>query len=226
MIEERHDESWLKEIHELRSKQEYKPMDSCGELRPHLIIQDIYDIFGKNIVMTTDVGQHQMWAAQYSRAEEPRDFLTSGGLGTMGYGYGAAIGAACGRPDKKIVHVTGDGSFHMNLNELCTSVSNQFPITTVLFNNNALGMVYQWQRSFYNGRFAYTRPNRKTDYVKLAEAFGAKGMRCETREELRNALEVAANSQGPMVIECILSCEERVLPMIPAGMTADDIILE
>ena len=226
MIEERHDESWLKEIHELRSKQEYKPMDSCGDLRPHLIIQDIYDIVGKDIVMTTDVGQHQMWAAQYSRAEEPRDFLTSGGLGTMGYGYGAAIGAACGWPDRKIVHVTGDGSFHMNLNELCTSVSNQFPITTVLFNNNALGMVYQWQRSFYNGRFSYTRPNRKTDYVKLAEAFGAKGMHCETREELRNALEVAANSQGPMVIECIVSCEERVLPMIPAGMTADDIILE
>ncbi|MGI6734163.1 MAG: biosynthetic-type acetolactate synthase large subunit [Anaerovoracaceae bacterium] len=225
MIDEKHDESWLAEIQELRSKREYRPKD-CGDLKPHQIIRDIYDIFGKDIVMTTDVGQHQMWAAQYSRAEEPRNFLTSGGLGTMGYGYGAAIGAACGRPDTKIVHVTGDGSFHMNLNELCTSVSHQLPITTVLFNNNALGMVYQWQRSFYEGRFSYTRPNRKTDFVKLAEAFGARGVRCQTREEVRQALKDAANGQGPTVIECILSCEERVLPMIPAGLTVDDIILE
>jgi acetolactate synthase-1/2/3 large subunit len=226
MIDEKQDESWITEIQALRSKREYRPNERCGELKPHLIIRDIYHIFGKDIVMTTDVGQHQMWAAQYSRAEEPRNFLTSGGLGTMGYGYGAAIGAACGRPGTKVVHVTGDGSFHMNLNELCTSVSHQFPITTVLFNNNALGMVYQWQKSFYGGRFSYTRPNRKTDFVLLAEAFGARGVRCETREELYQALKDAANHQGPTVIECILSCEERVLPMIPAGLTVDDIILE
>ncbi len=226
LIKEKQDESWIEEIHTLRSARDYKPEEGCERLKPHLIIRDIYDIFGKDMVMTTDVGQHQMWAAQYSRAEDPRNFLTSGGLGTMGYGYGAAIGAACGRPGTRVVHVTGDGSFHMNLNELCTSVSNQFPITTVLFNNNALGMVYQWQKSFYGGRFSYTRPNRKTDFVLLAEAFGAKGIRCRTRNELRQALKDAAALNGPAVIECILSTEERVLPMIPAGLTVDDIILE
>ena len=225
MIKERQDENWLEEIRSLGLK-EYIPDESCDKLKPHNIIRDIFEIFGNKIIMTTDVGQHQMWAAQYSRAENPRDFLTSGGLGTMGYGYGAAIGAACGRPGTKVVHVTGDGSFHMNLNELCTSVSHELPITTVLFNNNALGMVYQWQKSFYEGRLSYTVPNRKTDFVCLAEAFGAKGVRCETRDELCRALEEAASGEGPTVIECILSCEERVLPMIPAGQTIDDIILE
>ena len=226
IIEEKKDESWIAEIHNFRSENEYRPNENCKELKPHRIIRDIYDIYGKDVVMATDVGQHQMWAAQYSRAEEPRNFLTSGGLGTMGYGYGAAIGAACGRPETKVVHVTGDGSFHMNLNELCTSVSNHLPITTVLFNNNALGMVYQWQKSFYCGRFSYTKPNRKTDFVLLAEAFGARGVRCENHKELRNALKEAANYDGPTVIECILSAEERVLPMIPAGLTVDEIILE
>ncbi len=226
MIHEKQDESWLEEIHTLKMEMEYSPDESCKGLKPHRIINDIYDIFGKDIVMTTDVGQHQMWSAQYSRAERPRDFLTSGGLGTMGYGYGAAIGAACGRPGTKVVHVTGDGSFHMNLNEICTSVTHNLPITTVLFNNNALGMVYQWQKSFYEGRLSYTVPNRKTDFVLLAEAFGAKGVRCHTREELQRALEEAKQNDGPTVIECILSCEERVLPMIPAGKTIDDIILE
>ncbi len=226
MIEERHDESWIQEIHALRSEKEYRPEESCDGLKPHYIIQDIYDIFGKDIVMATDVGQHQMWAAQYSRAEDPRDFLTSGGLGTMGYGYGASIGAACGRPGTRVVHVTGDGSFHMNLNELCTSVSNNLPITTVLFNNKVLGMVYQWQNSFYEGRFSFTVPGRKTDFVHLAEAFGAKGVRCGTREELTQALKEAAAGEGPTVIECLLDCEERVLPMIPAGLTFDEVILE
>ena len=130
----------------------------------------------------------------------------------MGYGYSAAIGAACGWPDRKIVHVTGDGSFHMNLNELCTSVSNQFPLQRCFSTITLWEWFTSGKRSFYQRTLLYTRPNRKTDYVKLAEAFGAKGMHCETREELRNALEVAANSQGPMVIECILSCEGECFP--------------
>lgn len=226
MICEKENGQWIEEIYSLRSTKEYVPAEACKGLKPHHIINDIYDVLGKDIVMATDVGQHQMWSAQYSRAENPRDFLTSGGLGTMGYGYGAAIGAACGRPGTKVVHVTGDGSFHMNLNELATSVSHKLPITTVLFNNNALGMVYQWQKSFYEGRLSYTVPNRKTDFVRLAEAFGADAIRCDSREALVAALKDAANREGPTVIECILSCDERVLPMIPAGLTVDDIILE
>ncbi|HZK01981.1 MAG TPA: biosynthetic-type acetolactate synthase large subunit [Anaerovoracaceae bacterium] len=226
MVNERDETEWIEEIHTLRATREYSPDECCEGLKPHRIIGDIYDILGDDIVMTTDVGQHQMWAAQYSRASNPRNFLTSGGLGTMGYGYGAAIGAACGRPGSNIVHITGDGSFHMNLNELCTSVSQNLPITTVVFSNNALGMVYQWQKSFYDGRLSYTVPDRKTNFVLLAEAFGAKGIRCENRDELLAALTDAVSHQGPMVIECVLSCEERVLPMIPAGLTVDDIILE
>ena len=191
MIDEKHDESWLAEIQELRSKREYRPKD-CGDLKPHQIIRDIYDIFGKDIVMTTDVGQHQMWAAQYSRAEEPRNFLTSGGLGTMGYGYGAAIGAACGRPDTKIVHVTGDGSFHMNLNELCTSVSHQLPITTVLFNNNAWNGLSVAKVFYEDG--SLTRPNSKTYFCLSWQGFSRRGGACQTG---RSAPSLERCSQRP-----------------------------
>ncbi len=226
LIEQKNRDSWLNEILDFRKSNEYVPAASCPGLKPHKIIEDIYEVFGSAFIMATDVGQHQMWAAQYSRAENPRDFLTSGGLGTMGYGYGASIGAAVGRPGSQVVHISGDGSFHMNLNELCTSVSYELPITTVLFDNNALGMVYQWQQSFYEGRLSYTVPNRKTDYVALAKAFGARGIRCETRDELMAALKEAKETRGPTVIDCIINCEERVLPMIPAGKSVDDIILE
>lgn len=226
LVEETDRSQWMEEIDGYGKSKESTPPASCLGLKPYRIIGDIYKAFGSDLIMTTDVGQHQMWAAQYSRAENPRDFLTSGGLGTMGYGYGAAIGAATGRPGTRVVHVTGDGSFHMNLNELCTSVSYELPITTVLFNNNALGMVYQWQQSFYEGRLSYTVPNRKTDYVALAKAFGADGIRCETREELQAALKIAAEAKGPMVIDCLINCDERVLPMIPAGKSVDDIILK
>lgn len=226
LIDKTERSEWLAEIEGFRKNNDYCPPAACQELKPYQVIQDVYDVLGKDIVMATDVGQHQMWAAQYSKAEDPRGFLTSGGLGTMGYGYGASIGAAVGNPDKKVVHITGDGSFHMNLNELCTSVSYQLPIITVLFNNNALGMVYQWQQSFYEGRFSYTVPNRKTDFTALAQAFGGKGIKCETREELQAALKEAAQTKGPTVIDCKINCDERVLPMIPAGKSVDDVILK
>ena len=218
---------WFEEIATFRREVEYKPqLCQEGMLKPHKIIDDIYEVLGKEIIVTTDVGQHQMWAAQYSHAENPRNFLTSGGLGTMGYGYGAAIGAATGNPGRQVVHVSGDGSFHMNMNEMCTAVSQELPIITVLFNNNALGMVYQWQNSFYESRYSFTQPGRKTDYPLLAKAFGGKGVRCQNHEELRQALADAAGHPGPTLIECVLDTEERVLPMIPAGLTVDDVIME
>lgn len=144
----------------------------------------------------------------------------------MGYGYGAAIGAATAHPGSHVVHVTGDGSFHMNINELCTSVSYSLPVITVIFNNKALGMVYQWQKSFYRSRFCFTLPDRKTDYVMAANAYGAKGTRCTGKDEFRLALAEAAKYPGPTVIELLLDTDEQVLPMIPAGLTIDDVITE
>ena len=180
----------------------------------------------KETIFVTDVGQHQMWAAQYVKQTKPRNFLTSGGLGTMGFGYGAAIGAQLGNPDKRVVHLTGDGSFHMNLNEACTAVSNNLPIITVIFNNTVLGMVYQWQTSFYEQRYSNTVPERKTDFVKLIEAFGGTGYRAETAEEFAAAYQKALQADGPVWIDCRIAKTDRVLPMIPNGKTIDDMIFE
>lgn len=142
----------------------------------------------------------------------------------MGYGYGAAIGAKIGCPEDRVIHITGDGSFHMNFNEGCTAVSEKLPIITVIMNNQVLGMVYQWQTLFYEKRYSSTTPERKTDYVKLAEGIGAKGFRAETPEEFKAVFEKALKEDGPVWIECIISREERVLPMIPSGKSVDDMI--
>ena len=144
----------------------------------------------------------------------------------MGYGYGAAIGAQVGCPDKKVVHVTGDGSFHMNLNECCTAVSNDLPVVTVIMNNSVLGMVYQWQTMFYQKHYAATTPHRKTDFVKLAEAFGARGVRCTNLAEFKAALTEALHHNGPTLIDCVIDCEERVLPMVPAGKSVRDYVID
>ena len=144
----------------------------------------------------------------------------------MGFGYGAAIGAKIGCPDKRVIHITGDGSFHMNLNEGCTAVSYDLPIITVILNNKVLGMVYQWQKAFYEGRFSQTTPERKTDFVKLAEGYGVKGYRAENLEELKEAFKSALQEKGPVWIECIIDREERVLPMIPSGGTLKDVIID
>ena len=167
-----------------------------------------------------------MWAAQYIRHVKPRSFLTSGGLGTMGYGYGAAIGATFGCGGKRrVIHITGDGSFHMNMNEACTAVSYHLPIITVIMNNQVLGMVRQWQTAFYDGRYSSTDPHRKTNFAKVAEGFGAKGFRCETLAEFEAALEQALKEDGPVWIDCAIEKDEKVLPMIPAGASVDEIML-
>jgi acetolactate synthase-1/2/3 large subunit len=205
---------------------DFTPVDSETELRPHQILGIICELAGNDSVYVTDVGQHQMWAAQYLTRVSPRHFLTSGGLGTMGYGYGAAIGAqiALGR-QQRVIHITGDGSFHMNLNEGVTAVSYDLPVITVIFNNQVLGMVRQWQTLLYGKRYSSTDPHRRTNYVKLAEGFGAKGYHCETPKEFRRALLEALENDGPSWIECVMDKDEKVLPMIPAGATIEDIIL-
>ena len=217
---------WMDQIHAWQAM-DYKPVDSDTELKPHQIINEICEQAGPEAVYVTDVGQHQMWAAQYLHHTKSRGFLTSGGLGTMGFGYGAAIGAqmALGR-DARVVMLTGDGSFHMNLNEGCTAVSYGLPIITVIFNNQVLGMVRQWQTTFYEKRYSDTDPHRKTDFVKLAEAFGAKGYRATTPAEFKAAFTDAMKQQGPSWIDCRIGKDEKVLPMIPGGGTIEDIIME
>jgi acetolactate synthase-1/2/3 large subunit len=226
LIQETTHPEWMAEIADWQKK-DYHPQDDDSRLMPHQIIGEVCEQCGPEAVYVTDVGQHQMWAAQYVRHVKSRGFITSGGLGTMGFGYGAAIGAqmALGR-DQRVVHFTGDGSFHMNLNEACTAVSYELPIITVIFNNQVLGMVRQWQTSFYGKRYSQTDPHRKTDYVKLAEGFGLQGYHCENLAEFRAAFAEALTHKGPTWIECVIDKDEKVLPMIPGGGDISNIIME
>ena len=225
-IEEKKREDWFAQITAWRAE-DFVPEDSEDRITPHQLIHDICSMSGPETVYTTDVGQHQMWAAQYLELRRSRHFLTSGGLGTMGYGYGAAIGAqiALGR-EQRVIMLTGDGSFHMNMNEACTAVSYDLPIITVIFDNEVLGMVRQWQTVFYGKRYSSTDLHRKTDYVKVAEGFGARGYRCSTPEEFRKVFAEALTNRCPSWIDCRMAKDEKVLPMIPAGKTVEAIIKE
>lgn len=189
----------------------------------HKVIIGASEIAGEDDIVVTDVGQHQMWTAQYYPIKKPRTFCSSGGLGTMGYGLGAAIGAAFGS-GKHVILVTGDGCFNMNLNELSTAVTENLPITILLMNNRALGMVRQWQKLFYNNRFSQTDIRKKTDYVKFAESFGAKGMKIEKEEDIAPVLKEALSTPSPVVVDCRIGNDENVLPMIRPGATYDTII--
>lgn len=193
---------------------------------PANIMDKLACMAGEEAIYVTDVGQHQMWAAKYLRHVRPERFLTSGGLGTMGFGYGAAIGAKIAFPERPVIHITGDGSFHMNMNEACTAVSYGLPVITVIINNSALGMVRQLQSVFCNGRYFSTELDRKTDYVRVCEGFGGKGFRCTGMDELCAAMSAALESRVPVWIECVIDREERILPMIPPGKTADEAITE
>ncbi len=215
--------AWFEQIEEWK-KHDYRPEDSVDSLRPHQVIETACREAGEDAIFVTDVGQHQMWAAQFLHHVKPKNFLTSGGLGTMGYGYGAAIGAKLANPSAPVVHFTSDGSLHMNMNELCTAVSYKIPVITVILNNAVLGMVRQWQGVFYGRRFSSSEPERVTDYVKVAEAFGGVGYRCKTPAEFEEAMKKAMKAEGPVWIECEIDREEKVLPMIPAGGTVHDTI--
>ncbi len=196
---------------------------SPGKLHPRAIFRVINKIKDKNTCIATDVGQHQMWAAQYTDFEKKRTFASSGGLGTMGYGLGASIGAAVAS-ENRVVLITGDGSFGMNLNELATAVTYNLPIVIVLINNGVLGMVRQWQTLFYGKRYSNTVLDRKTDFVKLAEAFGAEAKRVFDIESFESAFKEAMESGHPYVIDTVIDMDEMVLPMLPPGGSIDDII--
>lgn len=193
---------------------------------PYHVIDLVRSMTKDDDIIVTDVGQHQMWVSQRYSFEKPRRWCTSGGLGTMGYGMGAAIGAAVANPDKKVVLFTGDGSFHMNLNELATVCSYNLNVTIVVLNNTVLGMVRQWQKLFYGCRFSQTDPHRKTDFAAVAEAFGVRGMRIHNDDDAEQVLREAISVNGPVLVDCRISPDENVLPMIPPGKTVDDMITE
>ena len=192
-------------------------------VNPQAVIEAIDNKTPDDTVVVTDVGQHQLWAAQFYKYKLPRTLLTSGGLGTMGYSMGAAMGAAVGCPDKRVVMFVGDGGFHMNLTELATMASYNIPVIMFVMNNTVLGMVRQWQKIFYGNRFSDTDPHRATDFVKVAEAFGVKGMRINTNDEIDAVIDEALKVNGPVLIECRISPDSNVLPMIPPGGSVKDI---
>ena len=226
LVEGKERPEWLETIGNLKKEYDIINGKNITGIRPVEIMEVIGEKCGSDAVIATDVGQHQMWAAQFCKKTRPRGFITSGGLGTMGFGYGAAIGAKIALPDATVFHITSDGSFHMNMNEACTAVSNNLKVITVIFDNKVLGMVRQWQTSFYNRHYISTQPERKTDYVKVAEGFGARGFRAETKEEFEKVLDEALAGEGPAWIVCPIDREERVLPMIPGGGTVRSAIME
>ena len=220
--EERHPE-WVSELEGYKNEMILPAPKPYG---PEAIIEEVHRHCTEDTVVATDVGQHQMWTMQFYPFEKPHTLLTSGGLGTMGYGLGAAIGGCIAARGRRTVLFTGDGSFGMNLNELATAVSQNLPLVIVIMNNKRLGMIRQWQTRFYGNRFMATIPDRKTDFVKLAEAFGAYGMRAENEADLESAVKKAFELKSTVVIECLTDSNADVLPMIPPNGSADNIMLQ
>ena len=215
-LKQQHHGEWKKHIAEYKEKYPLK-LDKTTLNGPN-IIDRIYERTGGDAIIVTEVGQHQMWAAQYYRFKDPRTLITSGGLGTMGYGLGASIGAAIGRPDKQVINIAGDGCFRMNLNELATAVRQKLHIIEIVIDNRVLGMVRQWQDLFYEKRYSETVLDDPTDYVKIAEAFGATGYRVTTPEEFDKALNEALEvKKGPVVIDCVIDQDDKVWPMVAPG---------
>lgn len=215
---------WLKKINEWKKNYPltYKKGDGC--LKPQFIIEEIGKVTQGKAIITTEVGQNQMWAAQYYKCDYPRHFLSSGGLGTMGYGLPAAIGAQVGNPDKIVFDIAGDGSIQMNIQELMTAVQYKLPVNVAILNNQYLGMVRQWQELFYNKRYVQTSLAMSPDFVKLAEAYGAEGIRVTEEKDVRPALEQAIETPKPVLIDFRIVPEENVFPMVPAGAALTQMI--
>ena len=226
LLEPQDHREWLARMEAWKTEAPRRTADP-GEAPDHThIIRCLNSLMGPEDILVTDVGQHQMWAAQDYRFLRPRTFLTSGGLGTMGYGLGASVGAQSARPDRRVVLVTGDGSFHMNLNELVTLASYELPVMVVVMNNQVLGMVRQWQKLFYGRRFSQTDPHRKTDFAALAKAFGIEGRTIAEDGQVEKALKEAFALKKPVVVDCRISPDDNVLPMIPPGGTVDQMITQ
>jgi len=219
-IEQHNREEWVGHIMELKEKYplKYNPEILTG---PY-VIEELYRITDGDAVITTEVGQHQMWSAQYYKYKKPRTLITSGGLGTMGYGLGACIGTKIANPDKIVVNIAGDGCFRMNMNEIATATRYNIPIIQIVLNNHVLGMVRQWQTLFYEKRYSATVLNDSVDFVKLAEAMGAEGIKVTKKEEVEPAIRKAISLNKPVVIECVIDSDDKVWPMVPAGAAIEE----
>ena len=227
LLNNKENKEWLNTVDELKLLSITKNnKDNGEELTPRFLFEKLSDMDSGDFIIATEVGQHQMWTAQYFNFKTPRTLISSGGLGTMGFGLGAAIGAKVANPDKTVFNIAGDGSFGMNCNEFATAVKYNIPIKVIVMNNNALGMVRQWQSLFYEARYSQTTLDRATDFVKLAEAFGGVGFRVEKREELENVLKEALAINKPVIIDYRIDSDKKVFPMVAPGAPIHQIINE
>jgi acetolactate synthase I/II/III large subunit len=227
LIGQRSHEDWMKNIENW--KMEYPLMQeeaSPDDVTPKEVLETLSRLTDSKAIIVTEVGQHQMWAAQFYQFREPRQFISSGGLGTMGFGLGAAMGAQVANPDKKVINIAGDGSFHMNCNELSTAANYNIPMIELIFNNSVLGMVRQWQKLFYDNRFSQTTLDKNTNYEMLAQAFGVKALTIKVKSDIEPVLKEALSLHEPVLINCIIDKDYNVLPMVPAGASVEDPILE
>ncbi|MDE7370670.1 MAG: biosynthetic-type acetolactate synthase large subunit [Desulfovibrio sp.] len=217
---------WLKDVASWKKSKplSYEP-SADGAIKPQEVIEALRELTRGDAIIATEVGQHQMWAAQYYEFTKPRTLLTSGGLGTMGYGFPAAIGAQLALPDKMVIAVAGDGSLQMNIQELATAVANKLPVKVIILNNRHLGMVRQWQELFYAGNYSSTNMEAQPDFVRLAEAYGAEGYRIERAEDLLPELEKALSTPNPAFVDVRVEREENVYPIVPAGAALDEMLL-
>jgi acetolactate synthase-1/2/3 large subunit len=218
-------EAWWKTLKDWQKTHPLSYRKKEGTIMPQAVVEELADLTKGEPICATDVGQHQMWAAQYFPVQHPRSWLTSGGLGTMGYGLPAAVGAAVGNPDRGVILITGDGSFQMKIQELATAVVENLNLKIVVLNNGHLGMVRQWQEMFYARRYSHVVMSYFPDFVKVAEAYGATGLRITKPEELRPVLERALATPGVVVVDVVVAPEENVYPMMPAGAAHDQLLL-
>jgi len=218
-------DDWRKQVAEWKAQQPLQYVDSDVELKPQWVIEMIHETTKGDAIVTTDVGQHQMWAAQYYKFNKPRSWITSGGLGTMGFGFPSAIGAQMAHPDRTVVSINGDGGMQMCAQELAICSINNIPVKVAIINNQVLGMVRQWQEIIYDNRYSHIDLAGSPDFVKLAEAYGVKGFRATNKEEAREAWEAALRHDGPAVVEFVVRKGENVYPMVMQGNTIDEMIL-
>ncbi|MFD1178516.1 biosynthetic-type acetolactate synthase large subunit [Paenibacillus puldeungensis] len=218
-------DAWRTKIQQLKTEKPLRYKDSDSVLKPQWVIEMLNETTGGEAIVTTDVGQHQMWVAQYYKFSQPRSFITSGGLGTMGFGFPSAIGAQMGHPERLVISINGDGGMQMCAQELAICAINNIPVKVVVINNQVLGMVRQWQELIYEHRYSHINLEGSPDFVKLAEAYGVKGLRAENKEEAKRAWQEALDTPGPVLVEFVVSREENVYPMVTQGSTIDQMLM-
>lgn len=218
-------DAWRAQVQRLKAEKPLKYKDSDTVLKPQWVIEMLNETTGGEAIITTDVGQHQMWTAQYYKFNQPRSWITSGGLGTMGFGFPAAIGAQMGHPDRLVISINGDGGMQMCAQELAICAINNIPVKVVVINNQVLGMVRQWQEIIYDNRYSHINLEGSPDFVKLAEAYGVKGLRATNKEEARRVWQEALDTPGPVLVEFVVSKEENVYPMVTQGSTIDQMLM-